>query len=133
MTDTTASSASPQPQENGLLSSPQETRDQFLVETGDEWETVAFPGQLSIIDTLDEEADRAPTRPGTLSVPEVTIEAAIDDLTAIAGVETAAPTTIPAPENLVQLVQDLNQCNDALLLRVTELEDQKLSAISLTQ
>jgi hypothetical protein len=123
MTDTTASSASPQPQENGLLSSPQETRDQFLVETGDEWETVAFPGQLSIIDTLDEEADRAPTRPGTLSVPEVTIEAAIDDLTAIAGVETAAPTTIPAPENLVQLVQDLNQCNDALLLRVTELEE----------
>ncbi|MGB3203040.1 MAG: hypothetical protein WBA99_19190, partial [Nodosilinea sp.] len=29
----------------------------------------------------------------------------------------------PAPENLVQLIQDLNQCNDALLLRVTELED----------
>lgn len=122
MTDTTASSASPQPQENGLLSSPQETRDQFLAQTGDEWETVTFPGQLSIIDTLGEEADRAPTE-SPASVPEVTIEATIDDLTAIAGVETAAPTTMPAPENLVQLVQDLNQCNDALLLRVTELEE----------
>ncbi|MGG6237526.1 hypothetical protein ACQ4N7_02715 [Nodosilinea sp. AN01ver1] len=37
--------------------------------------------------------------------------------------ETMAEAVEPDPENLVQLIQDLNQCNDALLLRVTELED----------
>lgn len=106
MTDTTASSASPEPQANPLLYNAEEALDQPFPPAGTEWEAVTFPGQMP----LDHAVELAEVY--GLSSP-----------TAADGSAEAAPPTEPAPEDLVQLIQDLNQCNDALLLRVTELEE----------
>lgn len=107
MTDTTASSASPEPQGNPLLYNAEEALDQPLPPAGDGWEAVTFPGQLPLAHTVElAEANGWSSAPAT------------DSLAA----EAPSPAE-PAPEDLVQLIQDLNQCNDALLLRVTELEE----------
>ncbi|WP_155523651.1 hypothetical protein [Nodosilinea nodulosa] len=115
MTDTTASSASPDPQDTPPPTPLQNGGEEFMgqpfspAEEG--WEPVALPGQLPLADSFE------PLVAADASLPA----AAQDQLMPAAGdVEGAAE---PAPENLVQLIQDLNQCNDALLLRVTELED----------
>ncbi|PSN80428.1 hypothetical protein C8B47_06665, partial [filamentous cyanobacterium CCP4] len=79
-----------------------------------------MPGQLPLADNsgFAAEADDISAVLRHELVPAV----AQDDTEA--AVEPLAPEPVePAPENLVQLIQDLNQCNDALLLRVTELED----------
>lgn len=104
MTDTTASSASPEPQGNSLYNA-EEALDQPLPPAGDQWEAVTFPGQLP----LDHAVELAE----------------VYGLSSLSAADSPAETTAaePAPEDLVQLIQDLNQCNDALLLRVTELEE----------
>ncbi|PZV07776.1 MAG: hypothetical protein DCF32_06395, partial [Leptolyngbya sp.] len=78
---------------------------QSLPPAGDEWEAVTFPGQLPIDHSVEL------TEVYGLSSPSA------------ADTSSEAPPAEPAPEDLVQLIQDLNQCNDALLLRVTELEE----------
>lgn len=106
MTDTTASSASPEPQGNPLLYNAEEALGQPLPPAGDGWEAVPFPGQLP----LDHSVELAEVYGlSSLSATDTSAE--------------ATPPAEPAPEDLVQLIQDLNQCNDALLLRVTELEE----------
>ncbi|MEA5451133.1 hypothetical protein VB780_21315 [Leptolyngbya sp. CCNP1308] len=105
MTDTTASSASPEPQGNPLLYNAEEALDQPIPSAGAGWETVTFPGQLPLAHTV-ELAELAEVE-GWSSAPAAA----------------ASLPAEPAPEDLVQLIQDLNQCNDALLLRVTELEE----------
>ncbi len=106
MTDTTASSASPESQDNPLLYNAEEALDQPFLPASNEWEAVTFPGQMP----LDHAVELAEVY--GLSSP----------IAADSSAE-AAPPAEPAPEDLVQLIQDLNQCNDALLLRVTELEE----------
>ncbi len=104
MTDTTASSASPEPQGNPLLYNAGEAPEQPIPSAGDGWETVTFPGQLPLAHAVERpEAENWSSAPDS---PTGSVDAAE-----------------PAPEDLVQLIQDLNQCNDALLLRVTELEE----------
>ncbi|MBD2112853.1 MULTISPECIES: hypothetical protein [Cyanophyceae] len=106
MTDTTASSASPEPQGNPSRYNSEEALDQPFPPAGNEWEAVTFPGQLP----LDHAVELAEVY--GLSSP-----------TAAESLAEATQPAEPAPEDLVQLIQDLNQCNDALLLRVTELEE----------
>ncbi|MBE9159655.1 hypothetical protein IQ265_22875 [Nodosilinea sp. LEGE 06152] len=112
MTDTTASSASPEPQGNRSANSGEEVIIYPPTQMGDGWETVTLPGQLPLADDsgFAAEADDISTVLQHELVPSV-------------AAETADGAIEPDPENLVQLIQDLNQCNDALLLRVTELED----------
>ncbi len=118
MTDTTASSASPQSDGNDRLNSPVDVSGETSALSGDdwtgggEWNTVTFPGQLSLIDDSTVEADES-------SGPAIVVAMAGDE--ANPADEIASPN--PEPENVLQLIQDLNQCNDALLLRVTELEE----------
>lgn len=114
MTDNTALSASPEPQGNPLLYNAEEALDQPLPPAGDGWEAVTFPGQLPLAHTVElAEARGWSSAPAPEPAPE----------SAPAGLAEARPPAEPAPEDLVQLIQDLNQCNDALLLRVTELEE----------
>lgn len=61
------------------------------------WETVNFPGQRPLAELELPLQDTAPT-------------------------STSAPTGLNTAE-LLQLIQDLNQCNDVLLSRISELED----------
>ncbi|HSM81010.1 MAG TPA: hypothetical protein VLS96_04960 [Nodosilinea sp.] len=119
MTDTTASSASPDPQRPEPFTSSGDRPDQGTFEAGTGWETVSFPGQLPLAGESEVSLDPV-------------ADATISNAAAPGGPETSAlepelypqaESAEPAPENLVQLIQDLNQCNDALLLRVTELED----------
>ncbi|TVQ06562.1 MAG: hypothetical protein EA368_16700 [Leptolyngbya sp. DLM2.Bin27] len=86
---------------------PGEPSPQPPAQTDSGWEDVTFPGHLPLAALSEPEAELPP--PGVL--PEVS------------QVAKPAPAAEPAPENLVQLIQDLNHCNDALLLRVTELEE----------
>lgn len=110
MTDTTASSASPEPQGIPLLYNAEEDLGQPLAPAGDGWEAVTFPGQLPLAHTVElAEANGWSSAPA----PELAPDGSAD----------ASHPVEPAPEDLVQLIQDLNQCNDALLLRVTELEE----------
>jgi hypothetical protein len=109
MTDTTASSASPEHNDDHTSLYPSgEPSLQPPAQTDSGWEDVTFPGHLPLAAISEPEAEVLP--PGVL--PEVN-----------QATEPAPATVEPDPENLVQLIQDLNQCNDALLLRVTELEE----------
>lgn len=121
MTDTTASSTSPDPQENQFLNQPEEGIHQPQGEADAGWESVTFPGHVPLAAISKPE----PSRPEPLQAEAQTSSPESEGiLPAADGGETAASSSPElAPENLVQLIQDLNQCNDALLLRVTELED----------
>ncbi|OKH45407.1 hypothetical protein NIES30_19980 [Phormidium tenue NIES-30] len=89
-----------------MLYNAEEALDQPFPPASNEWEAVTFPGQMP----LDHAVELA-------EVYGLFSPTAADSSTE------AAPPAEPAPEDLVQLIQDLNQCNDALLLRVTELEE----------
>ncbi|PSR18429.1 hypothetical protein C8255_07420 [filamentous cyanobacterium CCP3] len=79
-----------------------------------------MPGQLPLAD----DSGFAAETDDISTVLQHELVPAVAPTDAEAAVEPLAPEPAePAPENLVQLIQDLNQCNDALLLRVTELED----------
>lgn len=115
MTDTTASSASPEPQGNRLAKSGEEVIIYPPTQAGDGWETVTLPGQLPLTDASG----------GAAEVDDIStvLQNELVSTSAQTDAEATGQPIEPAPENLVQLIQDLNQCNDALLLRVTELED----------
>ncbi|MEO1068139.1 MAG: hypothetical protein AAFW95_03345 [Cyanobacteria bacterium J06638_6] len=119
MTDTTASSASPEHGDNTPLPQPEEPGPQPSADDTSGWEEVPLPGQLPlavISTTADEAAGDAEDSRDAFLVAEGKADATT--------VEPDRSSPEPAPEDLVQLIQDLNQCNDALLLRVTELEDE---------
>ncbi|WP_035986805.1 hypothetical protein [Leptolyngbya sp. KIOST-1] len=144
MTDTTASSASPEPQDLHFVTDDGAAADaQPLAQVGDQagdWETVPLPGQLPLADVLAAEGlgpeGWEPSHLEHLELENLENEATVatppephrpslqgNDLMAAAQVGASVNSVEPAPEDLVQLIQDLNQCNDALLLRVTELEE----------
>ena len=112
MTDTSASSASPEPQGTRLPNRGEEAIDHAMPQSGDGWETVMLPGQVPLAEAfrMVAEDDGLPAAVNGSSSPALEAKAHV-------------VTQEPDPEDLVQLIQDLNQCNDALLLRVTELED----------
>lgn len=98
MIDHTASNPAPAPQDQ-----PRSDRDPTTssrtsgpnqTEPDQPWEVVNFPGQMAATD----------------------VQAA-----APAAASTSAP--LHRTEELIQLIQDLNQCNDALLIRVSDLEE----------
>jgi predicted nucleic acid-binding Zn-ribbon protein len=89
-----------------LLYNAEEALDQPLPPAGDGWEAVTFPGQLPLAHTV-----------------ELAETNGWSSATTADGSAEVTSSAEPAPEDLVQLIQDLNQCNDALLLRVTELEE----------
>ncbi|MFH7245337.1 MAG: hypothetical protein ACHWZW_21070 [Spirulina sp.] len=100
MTDNTASNPAPAPQDQprsnrNPTASP---RASGPSPTGpsQNWEVVNFPGQMAITDVQE-------TAPAAASAP------------------TSPP--LHRTEELIQLIQDLNQCNDALLIRVSDLEE----------
>lgn len=95
MTDNTASNPAPEPQDQPC-SDRRPITSPGASGPPHEWEVVSFPGQMTITDVQE-------TAPA----------------------ESAAPASAPLhrTEDLIQLIQDLNQCNDALLIRVSDLEE----------
>jgi hypothetical protein len=95
MTDNTASNPAPEPQDQ-----PRSDRNPMTPPrasgANQAWEVVNFPGQMAITDVQE-------TAPAAASTPS------------------SAP--LHRTEELIQLIQDLNQCNDALLIRVSDLEE----------
>lgn len=73
-----------------------------------DWEAVDFPGQISLDDSSGSEGARDASEP--------TIESTV--LTPSNSKQSTVNT-----DELIQLIQDLNHCNDALLARVSDLED----------
>ncbi|WOD37813.1 hypothetical protein [Nodosilinea sp. E11] len=114
MTDTTASSGSSETQETRSPEQPGVPIYPSQTDAG--WESVTFPGQMPL--TTISEAE-SPGIEGSGAEAEAVSRGAEPGPQAVA--YDAQPE--PAPEDLVQLIQDLNQCNDALLLRVSELEE----------
>jgi hypothetical protein len=114
MTDTTASKPTPEPQDQAYSSHGNRTPDHDLAIPAQDWEVVNLPGQIAIEEALvetnqsQELADHLPTQ------TEPSLQT--NDLSVVSN-------GISSTEELVQLIQDLNQCNDALLLRVSDLEE----------
>lgn len=100
----------------------------------DDWQTVDFPNAISI-DAIERQAmyDSSPVQPTVIPLPrrdrpspEVILPTLSTDLTATQGAVDALLQSPTAPEvsDLIALIQDLNQCNAALLDRVHDLEIQ---------
>jgi hypothetical protein len=73
-----------------------------------DWEPVNFPGQIAI----DDEAGCKNSSPDSGADAEATILPPVN-----------SQDLPPSTEELIQLVQDLNHCNDALLHRISTLEE----------
>jgi predicted nucleic acid-binding Zn-ribbon protein len=124
MTDTTASSASPEHGDNTPLHQPEKPGPQPSADNTSGWEEVTLPGQLPLA-VISTSADEAVVEKRDRQEHDGNDALPVADGTADATtIEPDLSSPEPAPEDLVQLIQDLNQCNDALLLRVTELEDE---------
>lgn len=115
MTDTTASSVPPEHNDNRSLHKPGEPSPQPPAQSDSGWESVAFPGQLPVATAISGLDAESLPRPDAARLSDISPD--------MSDVSNGAAPPEPAPEDLVQLIQDLNQCNDALLLRVTELEE----------
>lgn len=103
MTDTTASNPVPESQAD-TARTPGAGAAQADEPTANPWQVVTFPGQMPIAENL--------TTPLEASAPVSPPPS------------TAAPkSSLPDTAELIQLIQDLNHCNDALLLRVSDLEE----------
>jgi hypothetical protein len=114
MTDNTASNPAPEPQEQ---TSPDRSPmpAPMGVRPSQNWEVVQFPGQMAITESSMAEA------PVTKSAAREPQKAAAVVATSASPAATSAP--LHRTEELIQLIQDLNQCNDALLIRVSDLEE----------
>ncbi|NJL46651.1 MAG: hypothetical protein HC929_03010 [Leptolyngbyaceae cyanobacterium SM2_5_2] len=118
MTDTTVSNPAPEPQDQAYSQDGSRSANADASVSNDAWESVTFPGQI----TLNE---------GTAK-PESVANAFNPSTGNLAQAAIPFDPTVPSPpmkesqnntHELIELIQDLNQCNDALLLRVSELED----------
>ncbi|MBE9139695.1 hypothetical protein IQ254_21270 [Nodosilinea sp. LEGE 07088] len=119
MTDTTASSTSPEDGNNTPRHQPETPGPQPSADDASGWEAVTLPGQLPLA-TISTSADEVSAEEHGGNDALRWADGQVDAV----AVEPDLSSPEPAPEDLVQLIQDLNQCNDALLLRVTELEDE---------
>ena len=122
MTDNIAPNSVPDPIDEVATSGPPEPgvekpgQDQSDTDSG--WETVSFPGQISPVGATSSNASTVPEQPqveSTVLPPSNSQE---------------SPTNT---DELIQLIQDLNHCNDALLNRVSHLEDSLEQAQSALQ
>ena len=98
MTDNPSSNPTPEPQDqppsSGTPTASPRASGPSQPEPSQNWEVVNFPGQMAITDVqADVQAAASPSAP------------------------------LHRTEELIQLIQDLNQCNDALLIRVSDLEE----------
>ncbi|MEB3288658.1 MAG: hypothetical protein VKI82_02015 [Leptolyngbya sp.] len=96
MTDHTASTSAPGPQDQPCPDQASGTPATGSTQPSQPWEVITFPGQIAVTDT-------------STVAPEASLSP-----------EASAPHRT---EELIQLIQDLNQCNDALLIRVSDLEE----------
>lgn len=111
MTDTTASNPVPESHGHEARTHSAATS-QADGASSDPWQVVTFPGQMPIAEnvsenfsaTLEASVPVSPSPPPAASAP------------------TPKPS-LPDTAELIQLIQDLNHCNDALLLRVSDLEE----------
>ena len=122
MTDTTASSVPPEHNDNRSLHQPGEPSPQPPAQGDSGWESVTFPGQLPVAAISGPEAEPS-ALVDAVQLPESSQDTSDLGSDISANISNNGAPPEPAPEDLVQLIQDLNQCNDALLLRVTELEE----------
>lgn len=127
MTDNTASNPAPGPQDQPCPDQAPSAPSPRAAQASPAWEVITFPGQMAIADAPDA-PPAAPPPPSHTPVADLST-ATPPTAVALGGV---APTATAAPaaaaplhrtEDLIQLIQDLNQCNDALLLRVSDLEE----------
>jgi hypothetical protein len=95
MTDNTVSTPAPGPQDQPCPNQASGSSAPGGSQSSPPWEVITFPGQIAVTDG----PNSTPARPQ--------------------GVDPATHRT----EDLIQLIQDLNQCNDALLIRVSDLEE----------
>lgn len=95
MTDNTASTPAPGPQDQPCPNQASGTSAPGGSQSSPPWEVITFPGQMAVTETPNPSLAKAQ------------------------GVDPATHRT----EDLIQLIQDLNQCNDALLIRVSDLEE----------
>ncbi|NMF83536.1 hypothetical protein [Nodosilinea sp. P-1105] len=123
MTDTIAANPGPDPQDQNLSEAQTvpETKARMSPEAGNtppanDWEPVILPGQITLDDQSPDESSEV-TSAG-LSPANSCPEAGSEE-TDSQGNQFLSDDT----NELVQLIQDLNQCNDALLLRVSDLEE----------
>ena len=104
MTDNTAANSAPEPQDQPFPNGDPPPATPAQAGPQANWDVITFPGQMAIAEApAAVTAEDAPP-PGAVS---------------------AAPEAAPLhrTEDLIQLIQDLNQCNDALLMRVSDLEE----------
>ncbi|QQE65907.1 hypothetical protein GFS31_25990 [Leptolyngbya sp. BL0902] len=131
MTDNTASNPAPGSQDQPCPDRAPGPPLTGVAKASQTWEVITFPGQMAIADTP---SGPDATSPLTLHPPGANLSTTATPLTVVASDEalsTPAEVSPPAPnstalprtEELIQLIQDLNQCNDALLLRVSDLEE----------
>lgn len=126
MTDNTPFDSAPESPDNAASNDGQDALPQNVSTPETDWEMVSFPGQV----TIDEEdGDESQPNPAVISLGMTA------NSLASGGVEqnNLNPDLNHSPENknklenstkeLIQLIQDLNHCNDALLTRVAELEE----------
>jgi len=112
MTDNTVPNSVPDPMDDASSSGhePVHPEPSVPAEIAPEadWEPVNFPGQISI----DEEASCVDSPFNSGADPEATVLPPAN-----------SQELPPSTEELIQLVQDLNHCNDALLHRISSLEE----------
>ncbi len=123
MTDTTAANPGPDPQDQNIPQAQTfpEAQARMPLEAvntppAGDWEPVVLPGQITLDDQSaddNSEVTSAGLSPAN-SCPEAHFEA-----TDSQPIQQSSNDT----NELIQLIQDLNQCNDALLLRVSDLEE----------
>ncbi|HIK43330.1 MAG TPA: hypothetical protein IGR64_00415 [Leptolyngbyaceae cyanobacterium M65_K2018_010] len=114
MTDTHAINPTPEPPDQASLRDGNETDSQKLSGSNQAWEEVRLPGQMAIEETAA----------SSFQTQELLADVQLETAPATSeGPLPAVNSATPSTEELIQLIQDLNQCNDALLLRVAELEE----------
>lgn len=104
MSQTNSAQPTPNPPDQPIASSSGYSSGDGATAAAEPWETINFPDQLMI------EADPPPVN---IAPDWITTGSASDP-----GIDFAGN-----PQDLITLIQDLNQCNDALLARVGELEE----------
>jgi hypothetical protein len=118
MTDMTASNSAPEPQDQAYSQDGSSPVDRVSSVSDQAWEPVIFPGQIAIdASEADDESGVDSSSPAVDNLSQAT-EAFLHT-----NPEPAIDGSHDNTHELIELIQDLNQCNDALLLRVAELEE----------
>ncbi|NJL45185.1 MAG: hypothetical protein HC922_04350 [Leptolyngbyaceae cyanobacterium SM2_3_12] len=120
MTDTIAFNSAPEPQDDASTNNGQEPLPEEVSAPSTDWELVTFPGQVTIDDGTDNEVHIPPTVANEEIMPAPPEDQATSQNN---GSQAPNSQTQNSTGELLELIQDLNHCNDALLVRVSELEE----------